>query len=248
LFSISKICSAAVPDHAKPINAYQSKYDMSFFVWKPLGYPGKWYATYDGYPVTEIAKNQWVYGVMGNVGQLTESLTAVGSVDPNIVHILTPLPSFQDSDLLDKNKYANSLKSVFKTKCDNFGIAYTRVSPTPIAWKSGTLKVYMWGGKRWVQISQRPGERMTDTIKRDSHTIANMLSACKIVWTQIDTFEFANYVKNAGYAWIDSFETNMPFAFSEIDTKTGGGNYIGSSSGGISDSGNTEGGGWDTGK
>jgi|GEM_PF-3917138 len=251
LVLISKASSAVVPEYAKPGNAYQKKYDMSFQIWKPLGLPTKWYATYDGYPVVEIAKDRWVYGVFGHAGQLSESLINVGAVDPNTVLILTPLPSFQNDDLNSKFKYADSLKRIFQTKCDNFSIAYTKVSPTPIAWESGTSKVYMWGGKRWVQIPHRPAVKLSNTIKRDSRNIAKMLKTCKIVWTQIDTFEFANLVKCAGLNWIDNFEANMPLSFNEISDKTGDGSYtgnMGNSSGELSDPDASGGGGWDTGR
>jgi hypothetical protein len=251
LFSISKASSAVTPEYAKPRSVYQKQYDMSFFVWKPLGLPGKWHATYDGYPVVEIAKDQWVYGVFGHAGQLTESLINVGAVDPNTVYILAPLPSFQNEELYSKFEFAQSLKKVFQTKCDNFSIAYTKVSPTPIAWESGTSKVYMWGGKRWVQIHHRPTEKLSHIIKNDSYNIAKMLKTCKIVWTQIDTFELANLIKSAGYNWIDNFETNIPPAFGEIGDKTGDGNYdgnVGKNSGELNDPGSIGGGGWDTGK
>jgi hypothetical protein len=75
-----------------------------------------------------------------------------------------------------------------------------------------------------------------------------MLKAYKIVWSQIDTFEFANYVKNSGHTWIDNFEPNMTFAFDEISVKTGGDNNAGKNSGETSGSDNNDGGGWDTGR
>jgi hypothetical protein len=249
LFLISKASLAAVPEYAKPINAYQKKYNMSFSIWKPIGLQPKWYATYDGYPVTEIADNQWVYGVVGSVGQLNESIITVGSVDPKTVYILTPLPPFlNESSFAEKVKVADSLKDIFKTKCDNFGIAYTKTSLTPIAWESGTSRVYIWGGKKWNPVFHHPEEKMSDAIKRASRTTANMLKNNKISWTQIDTLEFTNYVKSAGYAWINNFETNMPSEFTDMSAKTGGnGSYAGKSSGG--EVGNIGGGGgWDTGK
>ena len=251
IFTISSEGSAMAPEYAKPGSAYQKKYDMSFFVWKPLGLPVKWHATYDGYPVVEIAKDQWVYGVFGHAGQLTESLINVGAVDPNTVYILTPLPSFQNEDSDSKFKYAKSLKKIFETECDNFSIAYTTVSHTPIAWESGTSKVYMWGGKRWVLIPPRPVEMLSNTIKRDSRNIAKMLKTCKIVWTQIDTLEFAHLVKSAGHNWIDNFETNMPLLFFEISDKNGDGSYAGNTGNNSGENGDPDsigGGGWDTGR
>ena len=238
LLLISGVSSAAAPEYAKPINAYQKKYDMSFFVWKPAGLHTKWYATYDGYPVAEIVKDQWVYGIIGNTGQLTESLIIVGSVNPNTVHILTPLPPFakkilsneEDEFFNEEYEATDSLKDIFKTKCDNFGIAYTKASLTPIAWESDTLKVYMWGGKKWVPIFRHHGERLSDTIKRDSNIVADMLRTNKVMWSQMDTYEFANYVRSAGYTWIDDFEANMPADFRETFADSGGG------------------GGWDTGR
>jgi len=244
LLIISKTSSAAVPEYAMPINAYQKKYNMQFFVWRPLGLQSKWYATYDGYPVAEIAENQWVYGVIGNAGQLTESLIAVGSVDPNTIHILTPLSPFLKENLFFENdEAADSLKNIFKTKCDNFGIVYTNASLTPIAWKSDISNVYMWGGEKWVPIYQNRGERLSDTIKRDSYIVADMLRNNKIIWTQIDTYEFANYVRSAGYNWIDDFETNMPSVFNEHNPNAINGNdYTEENWSGKDD------GGWDTGK
>jgi len=245
LLLLSTASSSAVPEYAKPLDAYQKKYDMSFFVWKPLGLQSKWYATYDGYPVTEIAKNQWVYGITGNAGQLTESLIAVGSVDPNTVYILTPLSPFLKENQNEESYLADSLKSIFKTKCDNFGIAYTETTFTPIAWESGTLKVYMWGGKKWVPIFHRPGEKLSDTIKRDSYMVSRMLRKHKILWTPTDTFEFANYIRSAGYNWVENFATDIPLAFNEIGVKTGSGNDPGESESGKN---NPDDGGWDTGR
>ncbi|MCL1875280.1 MAG: hypothetical protein FWF87_03340 [Synergistaceae bacterium] len=258
---ISKAGYAAAPEYAKPINAYQSKYDMSFFVWKPIGLHSKWYATYDGYPVTEIANNLWVYGVFGSAGQMYESITAVGSVDPNTVHILTPLPSFlNDKSLDERNKFHKSLVHIFETKCDNFSIVHTKVSPTPIAWESKTSRVFMWGGERWIRIFNHSGEKFTDTINRSSHTVANMLKTCKIIWTQFDTFEFANFVKSAGLIWVENFEINMPISFKEASFKTGSGSHAERFSGNPGDPGNKDNpdnpdnpespgnGGWDTGR
>ena len=255
---LSKVSYAAAPEYAKPISAYQSKYDMSFFVWKPIGLHSKWYATYDGYPVTEIANNLWVYGVFGNAGQMYESQTAVGSVDPNTVHILTPLPLFlNDKSLDERNKFHKSLVHIFETKCDNFSIAHTKVSQTPIAWESRTSRVFIWGGERWVQIFNSAGEKLSDAIKRNSHTVANMFKTCKITWTQFDTFEFANYVKNAGLNWIENFEINMPYMFNEIGFKNGSGNNAQKNSGSPGEPGNPDNsdnpansgnGGWDTGR
>ena len=252
LLLISKASSATVPDYAEPIKAYQERYNMQFFVWRPLGLQSKWYATYDGYPVAQIAEDQWVYGVIGNAGQLTESLIAVGSVNPNTVHVLTPLPPFLKENLLFENSKADySLKDIFKTKCDNFGIIYTNASLTPIAWKSDTSKIYMWGGKKWVPIFQRRSEILLDTIRRDSYVVADMLRKNKIMWTQIDSYEFANYVRSAGYNWIDDFETNTPIEFSELFANSDNGrdysgNYSGENGNGETNRGDD--GGWDTGR
>ena len=246
---IIKPGAAALPEYAKPKGAYQKKYDMSFFVWKPLGLHSKWYATYDGYPVTEIARDQWVYGIIGSAGQISESITSVGSIDPDTVHILTPLPSFYNDDSLNKYKFAESLKNIFKTKCDSFSIAYTKTSPTLIAWESKTYKTFIWGGKRWIPVNSRTGEKLSNSIKRVSHTVSKMLKDCKIIWTQTDTFEFANYVMNLGYNWIDNFEVNMPLAFNEINSKSGGGSYKGNNSGETNNPDNGgDNGGWDTGR
>ena len=245
LFTVAKAGSAAVPEYAESINAYQSQYGMQFCVWKPIGLQSKWYATYDGYPVTEIAKNQWVYGVIGPAGQLTESVIAVGSVDPNTIHILSPLPSFPKEISLDEENetgVTDSLKDIFKTECNAFGIAYTNASLTPIAWESDTLKVYMWGGSKWVLIPKRHGERMADTIKRNSNIVADMLREDKVMWTQMDTYEFANYVRIAGYIWIGDFEPNMPLAFTEVDSGRDGDHAV-TGTGGVG----RPGGGWDTG-
>ena len=35
--------------------AYQKAYAMNFEVWRPEGMPGGWYATFDGFPVAQIA-------------------------------------------------------------------------------------------------------------------------------------------------------------------------------------------------
>ena len=248
IFLISGTSSATVPEYAKPIRAYQEKYDMSFFVWEPAGLHNKWYATYDGYPVAEIERNLWVYGVIGNAGQLIESTIAVGSVDPKTVYILSTLPSFINVNVDEENGATgplDSLKGIFKTKCNSFGIAYTNASHTPIAWKSDTFEVYMWGGKKWVRIYGNNGEWMRDTIRRDSNIIADMLRDNGIIWTQLDTYEFANYVRIAGYTWIGNFETNMPVAFCEPNNNAGNVNDSNESGGGT---GNPGGGGWDTGR
>ena len=64
------------------MNAYQQVYAMNFEIWRPSDIPAGWYATFDGFPVAQIAENRWVYGQIGIDGVISPTNVLVGSVIP----------------------------------------------------------------------------------------------------------------------------------------------------------------------
>ena len=67
------------------MGAYQKVYAMNFEIWKPADLPAGWYATFDGFPVAQIAENRWVYGQLGIDGTIKPTNVLVGSVVPSNV-------------------------------------------------------------------------------------------------------------------------------------------------------------------
>ena len=63
--------------------AYQKVYAMNFEIWKPSDLPAGWYATFDGFPVAQIAENRWVYGQLDIDGTIRPTNVLVGSVVPS---------------------------------------------------------------------------------------------------------------------------------------------------------------------
>ena len=71
------------------MSAYQKAYAMNFEIWKPQDLPAGWYATFDGFPVAQIAENRWVYGQIGLDGAIMPTNILVGSVVPSRVPGIT---------------------------------------------------------------------------------------------------------------------------------------------------------------
>ncbi|MBQ3627352.1 MAG: hypothetical protein II948_11510, partial [Synergistaceae bacterium] len=67
------------------MGAYQQAYAMNFDVYQPAGLPAGWYATYDGFPVTQVSPTRWVYGQVGYDGAIIPTDILVGSVIPQNV-------------------------------------------------------------------------------------------------------------------------------------------------------------------
>ena len=67
------------------MSAYQQAYAMNFEIWKPHDLPPGWYATFDGFPVAQIAENRWVYGQLGVDGAIRPTNILIGSVIPSNV-------------------------------------------------------------------------------------------------------------------------------------------------------------------
>lgn len=216
--------------YAKPIFAYQEKYAMSFSVWKPNGVGEQWFATFDGYPVREFLQNQWIYGVFGGAGEINDSQILVGDIDPRTVYLLRPLPMFADSIL-------PSFWKILGMNCDHFAIIRTEASLAPIGWKQNSSDVFVWNGKGWTRIFN---------LKNDLNFVAQILRKNRVMWTTLDSLEFANFVRTAGYIWIDDLGSNPEFTMGYVAKQSEGND--GTTTGGGSPGGGRDDDGWDTGR
>jgi hypothetical protein len=72
-------------DAAYVFGAYQRTYEMNFEVWRPDDMPPGWFATFDGYVVTQTSPNRWVYGRLSRGGGVIPTDVLVGSVVPSRV-------------------------------------------------------------------------------------------------------------------------------------------------------------------
>lgn len=238
-------CLGAAP-YAKPMGAYQTKFDMFFSVWKPDGLPSAWFATFDGYPVREFANNQWIYGIISGIGDINDSEILVGSVDPSEVFFLRPLPQFSEIQPAGHKNIVKSLLNILDSDCDSFSVIKTEASFTPIAWKSGTSKIFIWSGKEWVAFKRFSGESFKSALNREALNAARYLRSNGVRWSRMDSAEFADFVRTAGYIWFENFASSSTEVLNIVQTDNGGGdNY----SSGFSGNGNkNDDGGWDTGR
>lgn len=182
------------------MSAYQKPYAMNFEIWKPQDLPAGWYATFDGYPVAQIAENRWVYGqiVLGGVIRPTNIL--VGSVIPDRVPELARIASGWSY-----GKYLNSsaFLKIRNYLCNRMGwLDLDKYNAsTLIAWNTNRAGVWLWLGNRWRRFTPHGGEYTWQMLKRLTPYIAEELRKANFWYYGGEPLEVVDLTRQWGWIW-----------------------------------------------
>ncbi len=180
------------------MNAYQQVYAMNFEIWRPSDLPAGWYATFDGFPVAQIAENRWVYGQMGIDGVLKPTNVLVGSVVPANVPGLARIASVWT---FGKAVSSPEFQKIKDYRINRMGwLNYEGIS-TIIAWNTHRPEVYVWLGNRWKRLEPNTGEYTWQMLKRVSPWIANELRKNGVWYQGGEPIEAADMARQMGYIW-----------------------------------------------
>ena len=178
--------------------AYQKVYAMNFEIWKPTDLPAGWYATFDGFPVAQIAENRWVYGQLDIDGTIRPTNVLVGSVVPSSVPGLARIAA-----VWSYGKSANSpeFQKIREYRCNRMGWLNDGYVNTIIAWHTNRIGVYVWLGNRWKKFTPHAGEYTYQMLKRLSPYIADELRKNHAWYQGGEPMEIADLARQWGYIW-----------------------------------------------
>lgn len=180
------------------MGAYQAAYAMNFDVYQPAGLPAGWYATYDGFPVTQISPNKWVYGQLGLDGAIIPTDILVGSVVPYNVPGLARA-AFTNNYGVQVN--SAEFRKILNYDVNRMGFLNDNALRTVVAWNTLKPSVYLWLGDRWKRFSPSIGQYAWQVLKDNQEWINNELRKNGVIgWG--DTFDFANAARQWGVLWI----------------------------------------------
>ncbi|MBR1602820.1 MAG: hypothetical protein IJ667_05215 [Synergistaceae bacterium] len=180
------------------MGAYQAAYAMNFEVYQPAGLPAGWYATYDGFPVTQISQNKWVYGQLGLDGAIIPTDILVGSVVPYNVPGLARA-AFTNNYGVQVNSEA--FRKILNYDVNRMGFLKDNALRTVVAWNTFRPSVYLWLGDRWKRFSPGAGQYAWQVLKENQIWINEELRKNGVIgWG--DTFDFANAARQWGILWI----------------------------------------------
>ena len=181
------------------MTAYQQPYAMNFEIWKPIDLPAGWYATFDGFPVAQIAENRWVYGQINSYGTIQPTDILVGSVIPSEVPGLLRVAFvgglsrfFNDSEFLKIRDYM----------CNRMGWLNDGTISTVIAWNTYKPYVWIWLGNRWRRFTPNSGEYAWQMLKRLSPMINDELRKAGMFYLPSEPYEIADLARQWGYIWL----------------------------------------------
>ena len=182
------------------MSAYQKAYAMNFEIWKPADLPAGWYATFDGFPVAQIAENRWVYGQLGVDGAIRPTNILVGSVVPSRVPGITRIAS-----VWGYRRYLDSKEFLVirDYRCNRMGwldLDKNNAS-TLIAWHTRKVGVWLWLGNRWKKFTPNPGEYTWQMLKRLTPYIAEELRKANAWYQGGEPFEVADLARQWGLIW-----------------------------------------------
>ena len=182
------------------MNAYQEAYAMNFEIWKPRDLPAGWYATFDGFPVAQIAENRWVYGQIGIEGTLRPTNVLVGSVIPdNIPGLVRVAAVWSYGRFLDDPKFLK----IREYSCNRMGwLDLDKYNAsTLIAWNTREAGVWLWLGNRWRRFTPNSGEYTWQMLKRRAPYIAEELRKADAWYLTGEPLEVADLTRQWGWIW-----------------------------------------------
>ena len=178
--------------------AYQKVYAMNFEIWKPSDLPAGWYATFDGFPVAQIAENRWVYGQLDIDGTIRPTNVLVGSVVPSNVPGLARVAAVWS---YGRSVNSPEFQKIRKMRCNRMGWLNDGYVNTIIAWNTRKPDVYIWLGDRWKKLTPRTGEYTWQMLKRLSPWIADELRKNHAWYQGGEPMEIADLARQWGYIW-----------------------------------------------
>ena len=180
------------------MSAYQKVYAMNFEIWKPYDLPAGWYATFDGFPVAQIAENRWVYGQLNIDGSIRPTNILVGSVIPSNVPGIVRIAT-----VWSYGKYINTPEflRIQQYKCTHMGWLNDKMLDTLIAWKSRQPGVFVWLGNRWRRFEPNSGEYTWQMLKRLTPYINDELRKNNVLFYGSEPVEAANLAREWGMIW-----------------------------------------------
>ncbi len=188
----SKTYSGAV------MSAYQKVYAMNFEIWKPYDLPAGWYATFDGFPVAQIAENRWVYGQLNIDGTIRPTNILVGSVIPsNVPGIVRIATVWSYGKYIDSPEFLK----IQNYRCTHMGWLNDNMLNTLISWNSKKAGVWVWLGNRWKRFEPNSGEYTWQMLKRFTPYINDELRKNNVYFYESEPVEAADLARQWGMIW-----------------------------------------------
>ena len=180
------------------MSAYQKAYAMNFEIWRPMDLPAGWYATFDGFPVAQVAENRWVYGIMNMAGTIQPTDILVGSVIPSDVPGLARVAALWS---WGKDISSPEFLSIRKKRVNRMGWLKNEYINTIVAWHTQKAGMYIWLGSKWRRFEPNPGEYTWQMIKRLSPYIAGELRKNHAYFYGGEPLEVADLSRQWGFIW-----------------------------------------------
>ena len=202
LFSLLFLAGSTA--HGRPvIAAYQQMYTMNFEVWNPTGLPPGWYATFDGFPVSQIAPNYWVYGYVDQSGGLVPTSVAVGSVVPadlpELARVVAPYGYYNFLQNREFCKIADS-------RCNNMAMLDDPMIRTVVAWRTGDTDLKIWVADRWMTIRASGGQKISQALSQKYLIIVQEMRGKNFFWSARDSIDLADLSRSWGFLWRGSIK------------------------------------------
>ena len=178
--------------------AYQKVHAMNFEIWKPTDLPAGWYATFDGFPVAQIAENRWVYGQLDIDGTIRPTNVLVGSVVPSSIPGLARIAAVWS---YGRSVNSPEFQRIRKLSCNRMGWLNDGYINTIIAWHTSRPGVWIWLGDRWKNFVPNTGEYTYQMLKRMSPYIADELRKNHAWYQGGEPMEVADLARQWGYIW-----------------------------------------------
>ena len=180
------------------MSAYQQAYAMNFEIWKPHDLPPGWYATFDGFPVAQIAENRWVYGQLGVDGAIRPTNILIGSVIPSNVPGLVRIAY---AGGYSRFVHDEAFMKIRDYRVNHMGWLNDGYLNTIIAWHSSSPGVIIWLGNRWKRLTPNPGEYTWQMLKRLKPWILEELRKNNIFYPSGEPLEVADLARQWGVHW-----------------------------------------------
>ncbi len=180
------------------MSAYQQAYAMNFEIWKPQGLPAGWYATFDGFPVAQIAENRWVYGQLGIDGAIRPTNILIGSVIPANVPGLLRIAATEGYTRFVNDE---AFRKIREYRIDHMGWLNDGYLNTVIAWHSSEPDVIIWLGNRWKRLTPNQGEYTWQMLKRLRAWIVEELHKNGVFYPVGEPYEAADLSRQWGIHW-----------------------------------------------